>query len=423
MLYKMLIKFFFAKVSNKFLVYGAGQAFNLVTPVLIAPYIIYSCNLDGFGKVGIAFSFALFFILIVDYGFDIKGIKKVSESRNNFQELEYELVSTLYNKLFLFVIAASLAVICIFIFPYFNNELLLFVFSLTIVFAQVFNPVWFLQGLENFYISSIVNACSKIIYVILIFAGIKVADDYIYVNLYLGLSALTVNIIGLIFVFRKYKFKLVPFNFKLLFQILKQDFSICISQLFLSLRQIAPVFIIGYLFGFTLAGQYKIIDQVISLYRTLSQVFLKFFYPQLCFKLIENRQNAVLYWKKYVAILFLGVIFSALLLFFFSNSVLFFFRVDPHVIKQMQITFQTALIIPIAMVFSLSLEQLMFGLHNNKLYFKITFFVTIINVVTIILFSKFFYLSGIIVSIFLSELAFIYLYYRGVFKNSSTNEN
>lgn len=419
----MPIAKFFTKVSNKFLVYGAGQAFNLVTPVLIAPYIIYKCNLDGFGKVGIAFSFALFFILIVDYGFDIKGIKKVSESRNDIKKLEYELVSTLYNKLFLFFISASLAVGCIYIFPYFKNEERLFVFSLAIVFAQVFNPVWFLQGLENFYTSSIVNASSKIIYVILIFTWIRVADDYIYVNLYLGLSALIVNVIGLIFIFKVYKFKFVPFKFTLLFQTLREDFDICISQLFLSVRQIAPMFIISSLFGFTVVGQYKIIDQVISLYRTFSQVFLKFFYPQLCFKLIENRQNAIKYWKKYAAILFAGVLFSTLILLIFSKSVLVFFRVDADAIIQMLFTFQTALIIPIAMVFALSLEQLMFGLQKTKLYFKITFLVTIFNVFTIILFSKFFNLSGIIISIFLSELAFVYLYYQGVFKNNSTDEN
>ncbi|WP_026703784.1 lipopolysaccharide biosynthesis protein [Flavobacterium soli] len=415
----MLIKKVFGKFSNKFLVYGLGQAFNLVTPVLIAPYLIYVCNLDGFGKIGIAFSFALFFILIVDYGFDIKGIKKISESRNNPEQLEHELVSTLYTKFFLFIISATIAAVCVFLFPYFHNEIKLFSFSLMIVFAQVFNPVWFLQGLENFYISSVVNACSKVIYVILIFATIKVVDDYIYVNLFLGLSSLIVNIVGLIFIFRKNNFKLLPVDFNLIFETLKNDSSLCISQLFLSIRQLSPLFIVGYFFGFTLAGQYKIVDQVISLYRTFSQVFLKFFYPQLCFRLIENKQEAITYWKRYVAVLFSGVFFSALILFFFSQNVLFFFRVEVNVMEHLQRTFQMALIIPIAMVFSLSLEQLMFGFHNNKIYFKITIFVTIFNLVTILLFSKFFDLSGVIVSVFLSEVVFVYLYYQTVFQKDS----
>lgn len=412
----MIIKKVLGKVSNKFLVYGIGQAFNLITPFLVAPYLIYVCNLDGFGKIGTAFSFALFFILIVDYGFDIQGIKKISESRNDANQLEHELVNTLYTKFFLFIISAILALSCVFLFPYLRDEVALFLFSLSIVFAQVFNPIWFLQGLENFFVSSIINACSKVIYVILIFVTVKVAADYIYVNLFLGLSSLLVNVLGLIFIFRKYKFKFLPVKFKLIFATLRSDFSLCISQLFLSIRQISPVFIVGNLFGYNFAGQYKIIDQVISLYRTFSQVYLKFFYPQLCFKMIDNQQNAIQYWKKYVAVLFAMIFISSLFFFFFSHNVLAFFRVEDNVIDSLQIVLKTAIIIPIVMVFSLALEQLMFVMLRNKLYFRITFFVTILNLVAILIFSNLYELKGVIAAIFVSELAFIYLYYRGVFK-------
>ena len=419
----MQIKSIFGKISNKFLVYGIGQAFNLIAPLVIAPYLIYVCNLDGFGKIGIAFAFTLFLILVIDYGFDIKGIKRISESRNSPKKLQYELVTTLYTKFILFFVSAIIGLSSIFFLPYFYNEILLFLFSLTIVFAQVFNPIWFLQGIEDFYTSSILNACSKALYVVLIFVFITESNHYVYVNFLLGISSLTLNILGLIYVFKKNKFHFFKPHFELIFQTLRNDFSLCISQLFLSVRQLSPLFLVGYLFGYNLAGQYKILDQIISLYRTLSQVFLKFFYPQLCFRLNEDKNNALQYWKKYVLILFSGVLISSLLLFFLSDKVLVFFRVENNLIKDLQVLFQLALIVPISMVFSLSFEQLMFGLHNNKLYFKITLFVTIINLTTILLFSYFYNLLGIIASIFLSEILFVYFYYQGTFKKMTNNEN
>jgi len=419
----MQIRSIFGKISNKFLVYGIGQAFNLIAPFVIAPYLIYVCNLDGFGKIGIAFAFTLFLILIVDYGFDIKGIKKISESRNNLKKLQEELVTTLYTKFILFFVAVIIGFSCIFFLPYFHNESLLFLFSLTIVFAQVFNPIWFLQGIEDFYTSSFLNACSKTLYVILIFVFITESNHYVYVNFLLGISSLTINILGLIYVFKKNKFHFFKPHFEIILQTLRNDFSLCISQLFLSIRQLSPLFLVGYLFGYVVAGQYKILDQIISLYRTLSQVFLKFFYPQLCFRLNEDKIQALRYWKKYVLILFSGVFISSVLLFFLSEKVLVYFRVESDMIKDLQILFQLALIVPISMVFSLSFEQLMFGLHNNKLYFKITFFVTVINLITILLFSYFYNLSGIIASIFLSEILFVYFYYQGAFKKIASNEN
>ncbi|WP_445714520.1 oligosaccharide flippase family protein [Flavobacterium sp.] len=418
----MQINSILSKINSKFVVYGIGQAFNLLVPLVIAPYLIYVCNLDGFGKIGIAFSFALFLILIVDYGFDIKGIKRISESRNSPQKLQYELVTTLFTKFFLFFFSAILGFTCVYFSSYFFKEKELFIFTLTIVFAQVFNPIWFLQGIEDFFTSSILNACSKVLYVIFIYFFITDSNDYIYVNSLLGISSLVVNIGGLVYIFRKNNFHFFKPNLNLIFQILKNDFSLCISQLFLSIRQLSPLFLAGYIFGYGVAGQYKIIDQIISLYRTLSQVFLKFFYPQLCFRLNEDTKNALQYWKKYVFILFTGVVLSCLFLFFLSEEVLIFFRVELNIIKELKILFQLALIVPIAMVFSLSLEQLMFGIHNNKLYFKITLFVTIINLLTILIFSYFFNLKGIILSIFLSEILFVCLYYYGALKKIK-NEN
>ena len=69
-------------------IYGLGQFFNLVTPLLVAPHVISVCGIEGYGKA--AFSMALFFFLIVfiDYGSDINGVKEVSLNRDNNKELQ-----------------------------------------------------------------------------------------------------------------------------------------------------------------------------------------------------------------------------------------------------------------------------------------------------------------------------------------------
>uniref|UniRef100_UPI00404B68EE oligosaccharide flippase family protein n=1 Tax=Flavobacterium sp. TaxID=239 RepID=UPI00404B68EE len=77
-----------------------------------------------------------------------------------------------------------------------------------------------------------------------------------YVNSLLGISSLVVNIGGLVYIFRKNNFHFFKPNLNLIFQILKNDFSLCISQLFLSIRQLSPLFLAGYIFGYGVAGQY-----------------------------------------------------------------------------------------------------------------------------------------------------------------------
>lgn len=405
-----------AKLINEskahFFIYGIGQAFNLVSPIIIAPYIISVCSLASFGKVGLAFAFALFLLLVVDYAFDIKGTKKVSENRNDLIVLQDILFTTVYTKIILVVIAFLLAIILISSIPLFASERTLFFLSFVIVFAQVFNPIWFLQGLEDFKTSSWLNILSKLTYVSLVFCLVKIKSDYIYVNFLLGFSSLIFNLIGLIIIRKRYNFKFVQPKISVIKNILVKDFSFCISQLFLSLRQLSPMFLLSYFFGFNLAGQYKIIEQIISLFRTFSQVYLKYFFPRLCYKTTLSINDALIFWRKNLLILLIGVIIALFLIFLSSQQIISFFNIAIEENVGLIRVMKFSLIIPLLMVFSLSLEQLMLAFNKNRGYIKTTISVTIINFILLLILTPIFELHGIIFSLVIAEVFFIFLYYK-----------
>jgi O-antigen/teichoic acid export membrane protein len=396
------------KVSKNFIFYGTGQAFNLLSPLLIVPYVISVCGVANFGKTGLSFGLSLFLILIVDYAFDIKGTKLVSESRENIKGIQQSLFTIIYTKIILVSIAFFLLLLLIYSLPLFRDEKILFLFSFSIVIAQVFNPQWFLQGIEDFKTSGIINILSKIFYVILVFSLINSTNDYNYVNFYLGISSLLFNLLGIFIIQNRFKFNFQKPIFFEIKKILKTDFFFCVSQLFLSLRQLSPLFIVSYLLGFSVAGQYKVVEQIISLFRTLNQVYLKYFFPRLCFKIKESRNEALIFWKKYVLLLMVFVVFFCLLLFIFSLQIITFFNIS----KTINDLFRFSLTLPVLMVFSLALEQTMFTNNNNKNYIRITIFVTIVNIITLLFLASILNLYGVIISIIVAELFFIFLYFK-----------
>lgn len=396
------------KVSKNFIFYGTGQAFNLLSPLLIVPYVISACGIANFGKTGLSFGLSLFLILIVDYAFDIKGTKLVSESRENIKGIQQSLFTIIYTKIILVFIAFLLLLLLIYSIPLLRDEKTLFLFSFSIVFAQVFNPQWFLQGTEDFKTSGLINILSKILYVILVFSLIKNTEDYNYVNLCLGMSSLLFNLFGIFIIQNRLKFNFQKPNFFEIKKILKTDFFFCISQLFLSLRQLSPLFIVSSFLGFSVAGQYKVVEQIISLFRTFNQVYLKYFFPRLCFKIKESKNEALSFWKKYVLLLLVFVLFFCLLLFIFSLHIIIFFNIS----KTINDLFRFSLILPVLMVFSLALEQTMFTNNNNKNYIRITIFVTIINIITLLFLASILNLNGVIISIIIAELFFIFLYFK-----------
>lgn len=414
------------KNKQNFLIYGVGQVFNLLSPLIVAPIIILRCQAAGFAKVGLGFAMALFLILIVDYAFDIKGTKAASENRNESKVLEKLLSTTIFTKMFLFACVFSLVALLVLFSPFFYQEKSLLFLSLTIVLAQVFNPIWFLQGIENFKMISLINIASKVVYVGLILLFISKPDDYILVNLFLGASSFIFNLVGLIYIKRKHKFKIVRPSFLAVKTILVADFTFCISQLFLSARQLSPLLLVIYFLGFSLAGQYRVIEQIVNLFRTFSQVFLKFFYAQACYKFIVDADAGLEYWKKYTLVNIGLISVAVIFLMSCSTFVLHYFNLSQESINELDFLFKMGLIISFLMSFSLPLEQLMFIQDKSKVYIKIAIFATIVNIGLILLLIKRFELLGIISTLIISEFLFIAFYFYNAFlhtKKLIKNEN
>jgi O-antigen/teichoic acid export membrane protein len=400
------------KNKRNFIIYGIGQSFNLVTPLAITPFIIAKCGSDGLGKVGLGFALALFLILIVDYAFEVKGVKQVAENSTNKNNLSKLFSLGITTKFTLFIFSSCFTLLLINTILFFKEEKALYFISVSIVFAQVFNPIWILQGLQDFLALSIINILSKIIYVIMVLVFICSKSDYIYVNLYLGISNFTIYVLGLLYLTKKHQIQYNIPSKRNIFNVIKSDFTFCISQLLLSTRQLSPLLLTSYFLGYSVGGQYRIIEQFITLFRTFIQVFLRFFYPETCKRYLNNSISGINYWKKVIKINFVIVFVLLGVIFCFSESILLYFNIEGSTLTVLNNLLRFALIVPFLMAFSLPLEQIILVSGKNKYYIRTTFFVTAINVILIYLLIQTFELNGVLSSLIIAEVLFILLYYQ-----------
>lgn len=396
---------------KNFSIYGFGQFVNLVSPLLVTPYLIYVCGVQNFGKIGLGISIAFFLILIVDYGTDITGVKNISINRENNGALGKLFTTIFTTKLFLFLLVLIFSIILFSTIPFFIEEKTLLFLSLSIVFGQLFNPTWFLQGTEDYTSIAVMNSCSKIIYLLTVFLVVKKPEDYVLANLFWGLGTFLAYGFAFFWIFRKHHFSFAVVTKQDIKSLLKEDFSLCISQLFLSLKLTAPIVILSYFGGYILAGQFKIMEQVISLFRTYLQTYSRFFYPKLCFKIFTNVKQGIQFWKKIYFIDGLFLISLLSIIFIFTPEVLTFFKVEQAMITDLIPVFRLSLIIPLLIAVSQPLEQLLFSLNKNAVYVKLTIVATIIGVLSLVVFTTFFELVGVIIILILTELLLALFYY------------
>lgn len=408
---------------QNFSIYGIGQLFNLLTPLLVAPYVIKVCGEEGFGKAGIGLSFVFILTVLVDFASGINGVKEISIHRNDPKTVQ-KIAMTLFSiKIISLIFVVAFSAILIFSIPFLYQEKALFFLSLILLVSQAINPTWFLQGIEKFKIISLITISGKLLYIVMILSQIKNPDDYIFVNFYFGLSVILTNIFCLFWLIRKRYLVLNVPKKEDIITVFKRDYKLTFSQLLLSLQQYSPILLIGYFGNNILAGQYKIIEQIVMIFRTYLQVIFNFIYPRVCYLLTQNKENGIRKWFYFNGLNFILILFSSFFLFIYAQEILEYFNASDSL--NLSFYLKLATFIPLLFAINIPLQQLVLAFNFQKKYVNSTVLTSIVLMLSIVLFFNLWQLTGVFISLLFAEL-FVVLIYIYILRNHliiTTNEN
>ncbi|OYQ33310.1 hypothetical protein CHU92_13035 [Flavobacterium cyanobacteriorum] len=401
---------------TKLMTYGFGQMFNLVTPLIIIPYIVGICGEENFGKVGVGLAVSFFLIVFVDYGADLVGVREASLNRNNHKALEQLLLTSYYARAFIFILIVIAASVLFFMVPLFVREQDMFFLSLSILAGQFLSPVWFLQGVENVKWITYGNILSKAIYLIGVYIVVKSPQDYIYVNLLWGMGMIFSNALFLVLIFKRHNFKLLRVPFPEIFNFLKRDFTMFTSQIFVALQLNLPIIIISLLGGNLMAGQYKIIEQVIVVFKTYIFLFFNYVFPKICYSAEQGLNKAIKGWMLYNGLNFIFILAGMAVLYYFSYDVVAYFNTTNRYILSRLL--QIAVLIPLLMAVSIPLKQLVLAFNHKQFYIIVTTVTVILCMLSIYILLPVYEVYGAFYSLIATELLIIFLYlYRLKFYN------
>lgn len=262
----------FAKVAKNFLSISLLQAINYLLPIIILPYLVKVVGLANYGISNYILTVFITIKILVDYGYNISGVKAIAECKNDNTQLNRIFSKIFFTKLYLLFIATIVLFFAVLLIPALYKNNLLILFSFVVVIGQSIMPIWFFQAVEKSEILVVFSVLTRALYLFQIFNYINTPQDYIYLNLFLGIADLLLSFISLLYILIKFKIKLQGLSFLNFKSELQQNFVFARSNIYVTLALTTPFTVLGFFASNTVLGYYGIADKIIQVLRTSASI-------------------------------------------------------------------------------------------------------------------------------------------------------
>lgn len=392
-------------VRNSFWLYLL-QAFNTVIPLLTLPYVTRILGADSYGVFSFALNIITYFQVLVEYGFNLTGVKKVAyirENGGNRKKLLNLYSTILCSKLIL----TSISIIVIGIISLFLIKSVQLIFSLwllfTIVLGTALQQNWFFQGVQNVKYITIITMISRTITTILIFVFMKDKDQVALYSFLFGVSYLLSGIMSL-HIIKKIIGK--PFQIPSMTEIkqeIKDGWDVFTTNAFSKIFGGIGITFLGLFHTSYDVGVFSAIQKISSMLILIYQPIGQIIFPYMASFFAKDFNRAKLVSKKLIQIINVVILPLILIISFFSKSVLGFLYGEEFM------PFYILLIIQLVWCYFSILNnvfgiQLLVASGNEKIYSRVYRLCMYISVLLNLCLTYYFSNLGATLSLMISEI-------------------
>lgn len=237
------------------------NSMSVVFPLITIPYVSRILLSDGLGKVNYANNIVAWFLLFASLGIPRYGIREIAKNRDNQNNLNQSFSELFYINFISSGICSFIYISIIWIAPYFNDKILLYVVTGIQLFLNVFNVDWFYQGIEEYAYITKRSFVFKVCSMVAMFLFVRNQADYIVYALIQSI-ALTGNYIFNFYNLRKY----VAFSFSKI-NLKKHMSSILIllsTQLAVNMYTLLDTTMLGFWCSNSVIGYYSNVQKIIK---------------------------------------------------------------------------------------------------------------------------------------------------------------
>nr|WP_315231480.1 oligosaccharide flippase family protein [uncultured Flavobacterium sp.] len=304
-------------ISNFFYI-GVMKFLNIGSKYILVGYLIRVLGENGYGTLTWIDSIVQYFIMLINFGFDLYAAKYVVENKNNPKKLNEAISAIYYIKGILFLVSFVLLIPLTFN-TEINTVINLIFLMLVMGIGEVLTPIWFFQGIEKMKTITIITFFSKLILVLLTFFFIKNSTDIHLYILFLVFTNIIWGFFGFLMMKKEASFKFVAVTFDLIKNYLKEGYLFFIGKFSTFLFNLGTVFLIGYLFTKGQVAGFDIAIKIVFVFIIPFEVLQQALFPVI----VRGVRKSVL--RNITVATFIISTAIAILLYVFSENVIVIF--------------------------------------------------------------------------------------------------
>lgn len=240
------------------------KLFNIGFKFFLVGYLIRVLGSELYGLLTWADSIIQFFLMFINFGFNVYAAKYIVENKEN-EELLDEIVSSIYIiKLALLLLSFLILFFTSFLDPISQNKELLYLLLVMGV-GEVFFPIWFFQGVEKLKTATIIVFFSRLFVFLATLLFVKTSDDLLLYVVFLVVSNILMGYLGLNTLVRQYNIKIYTVKFKILFSYFKAASMFFLGRFLSLVFNFGTIFLIGIYASMNDVAGFDIASKIIML--------------------------------------------------------------------------------------------------------------------------------------------------------------
>jgi len=238
------------------------QFSNYLLPLIAVPYTVRVLTPSGYGLGAFAQSFASFFGIFSDYGFNLTATRAVSINRDNSAAVSRIVSDVLSAKTLIILLCALAFWLLTLTVPQLRRQKLVEWMAFLILVANTFFPSWLFQGLEELRSSARVSLWVRIGYLPALFLFVRRPQDTWKWVLLLGVTSLVGSAVAWYIAGRHLHVRMAKPTWSGVKRQLREGFSLFVSQAAVSLYTTANAAILGFFTNMTVVGYYSAAEKL-----------------------------------------------------------------------------------------------------------------------------------------------------------------